>query len=52
MFGQVNTGPHFYSDAGIHYLGFNLIDMPGTKIINYFDVGVNFIDDGVKKGGE
>ncbi|KAF8787576.1 dual specificity protein phosphatase 3-like isoform X1 [Argiope bruennichi] len=51
-FGQVNTGTNFYADAGIKYLGFDLIDAPRTRIIDYFDEGVNFIDDGVSSGGK
>ncbi|GFU23840.1 dual specificity protein phosphatase 3 [Nephila pilipes] len=51
-FGQVDTGKNFYCDAGIKYLGFNLIDAPRTRIIEYFDQGVNFIDEGVNSGGK
>ncbi|GIY79782.1 dual specificity protein phosphatase 3 [Caerostris darwini] len=51
-FGQVNTGVNFYSDAGIKYLGFDLIDAPRTRIIDCFDQGVNFIDEGVSSGGK
>lgn len=51
-FGQVNTGPDFYSDCGIQYLGLDLIDAPRTKIIDYFDEGVTFIDECLKNNGE
>ncbi|CAL1274670.1 unnamed protein product [Larinioides sclopetarius] len=51
-FGQVNTGTDFYADAGIKYLGFDLVDAPRTRIIDHFDQGVSFIDEGVSSGGK
>ncbi|XP_054711195.1 dual specificity protein phosphatase 3-like [Uloborus diversus] len=51
-FGQVNTGLDYYSDSGIKYLGLDLIDAPRTRIIDYFDQGVNFIEDSVNNGGK
>lgn len=51
-FGQVNTGPEFYADCGIRYLGLDLIDAPRTRIIDYFDQGVNFMDECLRNNGE
>ncbi|XP_015919175.1 dual specificity protein phosphatase 3 isoform X1 [Parasteatoda tepidariorum] len=49
-FGQVLTGADFYADCKIKYLGYNLIDATRTRIIDHFEEGVNFIEDGVKNG--
>jgi hypothetical protein len=51
-FGQVNTGPEFYSDTSIRYLGLDLIDAPRTRIIDYFDQGVSFMDECLKNNGK
>lgn len=51
-FGQVNTGPEFYSDCNIRYLGMDLIDAPRTRIIDHFEQGINFIDEAVRNNSK
>ncbi|XP_035211266.1 dual specificity protein phosphatase 3-like [Stegodyphus dumicola] len=51
-FGQVNTGADYYADSNIKYMGLDLIDVPRTRIIDYFGTGINFIDQAVNSGGK
>ncbi|KFM65466.1 Dual specificity protein phosphatase 3, partial [Stegodyphus mimosarum] len=51
-FGQVNTGADYYADSNIKYMGLDLIDVPRTRIIDYFGTGISFIDQAVNSGGK
>ena len=50
-FTQVNTGPHFYSDVRIKYMGLNVLDMPQSKICIHFMEAADFIDRAIQSGG-
>ncbi|CAK1544527.1 unnamed protein product [Leptosia nina] len=49
---QVDTDHLYYRDCpGLHYKGFQLMDLPSTDISKYFHIAANFIDDGISRGG-
>ncbi|UYV80476.1 DUSP3 [Cordylochernes scorpioides] len=49
--GQVDTGPDFYRDVGIHYLGIGIMDMPNVRISLYFELASNFIQKALESKG-
>lgn len=51
-FTQVDTDHLYYRDChGMHYKGFQLMDLPSTDISKYFYIAANFIDEGLSSGG-
>ncbi|CAH4030938.1 dual specificity protein phosphatase 13-like isoform X1 [Pieris brassicae] len=49
---QVDTDHLYYRDCpGLHYKGFQLMDLPSTDISKYFHIAANFIDEGISRGG-
>ncbi|XP_027232490.1 dual specificity protein phosphatase 3 isoform X1 [Penaeus vannamei] len=48
----VKTGPDYYKDPSIVYLGLNLIDLPFINISVHFETGANFIEDALSSGGK
>ncbi|UYV80475.1 DUSP3, partial [Cordylochernes scorpioides] len=50
--GQVDTGPDFYRDVGIHYLGIGIMDMPNVRISLYFELASNFIQKALESKGK
>ncbi|XP_045775521.1 dual specificity protein phosphatase 13-like isoform X2 [Maniola jurtina] len=48
---QVDTDHMYYRDCpGLHYKGFQLMDLPTTDISKYFHIAANFIDEGISRG--
>ncbi|XP_023945306.1 dual specificity protein phosphatase 13 isoform X2 [Bicyclus anynana] len=48
---QVDTDHMYYRDCpGLHYKGFQLMDLPSTDISKYFHIAANFIDEGISRG--
>ncbi|XP_041975364.1 dual specificity protein phosphatase 13-like isoform X2 [Aricia agestis] len=48
---QVDTDHLYYRDCpGLHYKGFQMMDLPTTDISKYFHIAANFIDEGVSRG--
>jgi dual specificity phosphatase 3 len=43
-FGQINTSATYYEEAGIHYLGFPIIDTPAYKIGTHFEEAITFLE--------
>lgn len=43
-FGQINTSATYYEEAGIHYLGFSIIDNPSYKIGVHFEEAIHFLE--------
>ena len=43
-FGQINTSATYYEEAGIHYLGFSIIDTPSYKIEMHFEEAIQFLE--------
>lgn len=51
-FTQVDTDHLYYRDCpGMHYKGFQLMDLPSTDISKYFYIAANFIEEGLSSGG-
>lgn len=50
-FGMVNTNRAYYRDTNIKYMGVQLEDLPLTNISIYFEETADFIESGVKSGG-
>jgi hypothetical protein len=44
-FGQINTSATYYEEAGIHYLGFSIIDNPAYKIGMHFEEAIQFLEE-------
>jgi len=44
-FGQINTSATYYEEAGIHYLGFSIIDNPTYKIGMHFEEAIKFLEE-------
>jgi len=51
MAGQVNTGPNFYKDCPIKYLGLDLLDLPKSNIKRHFHTAAEFIETALKENG-
>ena len=51
QFGMVNTSKDYYRDTNIKYMGVHLFDLPGTNIGAHFAETADFIENGVKSGG-
>jgi hypothetical protein len=49
--GMVNTGKEYYRDTNIKYMGVQLQDQPTTNISAHFAETADFIENGVKSGG-
>jgi hypothetical protein len=49
--GKLNTTKHYYRDTNIKYMGVQLQDLPVTNISAHFARTADFIEDGVKSGG-
>jgi hypothetical protein len=50
-FGMVNTNEDYYRDTDIKYMGVHLLDLPMTNISARFEDTADFIENGVKSGG-
>jgi hypothetical protein len=50
-FGMVNTSKEYYRDTNIKYMGVQLLDLPVTNISAHFAETADFIESGVKSGG-
>lgn len=50
-FGMVNTSKAYYRDTNIKYMGVQLIDLPMANISVHFEETADFIENGVKSGG-
>jgi hypothetical protein len=50
-FGRVNTSKDYYRDTDIKYMGVQLQDLPITNISAHFTETADFIENGVKSGG-
>ena len=51
-FTQVDTGHWYYAEAGIKYLGLEIMDVPHAKISVHFHAAADFIDDAIRSGGK
>lgn len=49
--GMVNTNKDYYRDTNIKYMGVQLLDLPVTNISAHFAETADFIETGVKSGG-
>jgi hypothetical protein len=47
----VDTSEDYYRDTNIKYMGVQLQDLPETNISAHFAETADFIEDGVKSGG-
>ncbi|KAG7153895.1 dual specificity protein phosphatase 3-like [Homarus americanus] len=47
----VKTGPNYYKDPSITYLGLDLIDLPFINISTHFEKATDFIDSALRSGG-
>jgi len=52
MPGMVDTGAHYYADFGIVYMGLPILDEPFYNIFQHFNAAAEFIERGIKYGGE
>jgi hypothetical protein len=50
-FGMVNTRKDYYKDTNMKYMGVKLLDLPVTNIGAHFVETADFIENGVKSGG-
>ncbi|CCV02240.1 Putative dual specificity phosphatase 13 [Invertebrate iridescent virus 30] len=41
--GEIQTGPRYYQDLGLKYLGITAVDSPNTNFLLYFDRIADFI---------
>jgi hypothetical protein len=48
---MVNTSKHYYRNMNIKYMGVQLQDLPVTNVSAHFAETADFIEDGVKSGG-
>jgi hypothetical protein len=48
---MVNTNKDYYRDTDIKYMGVQLLDLPVTNISAHFAETADFIENGVKSGG-
>ena len=48
---MVNTSKDYYRDTNIKYMGVQLLDLPVTNISAHFAETADFIESGVKSGG-
>lgn len=51
-FGMVNTSSDYYKDAGIKFLGLELLDLPIANISCHFRDVADFIEDALDNNGE
>ena len=51
MFATVDTSAEYYKEAGIKYLGLQLLDTPSANISQYFEQGADFIESCLNAGG-
>jgi len=49
--GMVNTSKDYYRDTNMKYMGVQLLDLPVTNISAHFAETADFIENGVKSGG-
>ena len=47
-FGMVDTNNSYYSESGIKYKGFAMLDLPSTDISTHFKEAGDFIDDALR----
>jgi len=47
----VRTGAEYYQDAGLRYLGLDLIDLPFADVARHFQASADFIDGALEAGG-
>ena len=50
-FGMVNTSREYYRKSDIKYMGVQILDLPCTNISVHFQETADFIENGLKSGG-
>ena len=51
-FHQVNTGPDFYAEDGITFLGIRAMDTAGFKMDDHFKAAAQFISQALENNGK